>query len=104
MTHTLNREAFALFVHVNGQKAGHQTIQQTADAAGISKAQFFRALHKQPIAIEAFLSLCLWMKANPFSFLLDATTGRGLAPLPEADVSRDDSTETRAVPRSRRAA
>jgi hypothetical protein len=100
--HLLNVKAFALFVHVSGQK--YPRMIDAAEAAGISKAQFFRALHKQPVNNQAFLSLCLWMGMNPYSFLLDAGTGRGLAPLPEAPVSRATSTETRGLPQIAEAA
>lgn len=93
--YTLNVEALALFAHTRSQDL---TLTEAAAAAGISKAQFFRALHKRPINNLAFLSLCLWMEVNPYCFLLDIETGRGLAPLPPADVSRGESTETRGTP------
>lgn len=89
-----NVESFRLFVHARRKYHFHSRMEAAADAVGITKAQFFRAEHGQPVNIEAFLRLCLWMEVNPLAFLIDQTTGRRLARLPEADCFTGDSGET----------
>ena len=99
-----NAEALALFVGTRIERRSASTLAAAAAEAGITKAQIWRVIHKQPVNIAAFLNLCLWMEANPYAFLLDPETGRGLAPLPEAAVPRETPTETRGKPRKSRGA
>lgn len=89
-----NAGALALFVHARRRYHFNSRMEAAAEAIGITKAQLFRAEHKQPVNNEAFLRLCLWMEINPLAFLLDQQTGRGLAKLPEADCFTGNSTET----------
>lgn len=91
---TFNADAFALFVHAQRQVKRNLTMVEAAEAIGITKAQLFRAEHRRPINTQAFLSICVWMGVHPCAFLLDNETGRTLADLPAADVSRQTSTET----------
>jgi hypothetical protein len=89
-----NVASFKLFVHARRKYHFRARMEAAADTIGITKAQLFRAEHGQPVNIEAFLRLCLWMEVNPLAFLIDQTTGRRLAKLPEADCSTCNSTET----------
>lgn len=83
MRYAFGRDAFAMFVHAKRTMTRQLTMQQAADAAGVSKAQIFRAEHGQPIDAGAMLALCLWIGHNPFGFLLETATGRCMPDLPE---------------------
>lgn len=100
--HLFNFEAFALFVYMRTEQPKHLTLTEAAEEAGVTKAQLFRAIHKQPVNNGAFISLCIWMGINPHAFVLDAATMRGLAPLPDGGVpphpERATSTETGSAP------
>lgn len=102
--HTFSTDAFKLFVTMRSRVGRKLTVTEAAAEAGVSRPQMFRAMRGQPVNNLAFLSLCLWMNINPYAFLLDAETGRGLARLPDAEVSREAATETRRAPRIARAA
>ncbi|MBX3579968.1 MAG: hypothetical protein KF723_22420 [Rhizobiaceae bacterium] len=101
---TFNAEAFRLFVCWRKDNPKQQSMLEAAAEAGVVKDQLFRAMHKQRVGVEAFLSLCLWMDINPYAFLLDKETGRGLAPLPDGKVPHDQRGQTRSAPQFSEAA
>lgn len=102
-TCTFNDEALALFAGARSRQEPRLRLADVAEEVGISKAQLWRAIHKQPVNNLAFLKLCAWLGTNPYAFLIDPETGRGLADLPEGGVSRATATETRGKPRKSRA-
>lgn len=55
------------------------SMDHVAAEIGVTKAQLFRAEHRRPINIQAFLRICRWMGIPADSFLLPAP----------ADVPRD---------------
>lgn len=45
------------------------SVKEVASAAGVSAATVSRASTGYKIELVSFLSLCIWMDANPFEFL-----------------------------------
>lgn len=82
-------DAFALFVFARRTNVRKLTMREAADEANVSPSVFARAENKAVISAANFLALCLWMKANPFWFLVDPKTGNRIADPPAAPTTAE---------------
>lgn len=90
---TFSTEAFALFVHARRTQLG-LTVTEAAEAARVSRPQFFRAERGQMVNVSACITICRWLGKTVDDFAIDSATGR-IAP---AVASRGTAGETRGLP------
>lgn len=90
--YVFNTAAFALFIHTR-RSDGDLPVTDAAIAAGVSRAQFFRAERGQPISVSAAITLCRWLGVTVEAFAIDSATSQ-----PPAAVTREAQGETRTNP------
>lgn len=79
-------DSFSLFVHVHRTQVKDMSMRLAAVDARVSPSAFARAENRKTISAANYLALCLWMKANPYWFLIDPKTGARLVDPPDAPV------------------